>query len=505
MKLLLKIFLLLVLNCNFAFSADSYVADGEFWAVEDDSSKFVKQQLKMSALKDAMNKFFAQMELNSSVFWQILDREILSDLENRKNSVDQKIEKAREAQEFEKVLNLETEWRRYRLNYISKFLESRRLYYGFSSSGVTASMVNPQLKMAKFKVSLNRNAVKKLYFDMTKSDSNRHYQNLIISLRIEKGPSFNDVSPELNEGLGLVKKAILEKWVSWLSEEYKDVFSNILIASEVQERQLGKYIFSPPGSVNFVDMSMVKRKQEDLILKENGGEEVLSTDSSSGSELESINKAVTRSSENEMNIFKDSQWVQVKIVLSDIELDQNFKKTRIKISGGHLFADLNSREIILFDDYREDARILSYLDMNTFASELGTVLFNLPLNGFRSGKKIFTKAPQINNQAHLTIQNVTKPEDIISLSDFLNLGGNSVNLKVRSFDLTSNGARITLNYFGELENLKNKFNEWQNKKVIPKSRWQFYPQSSDLIAELVPDGVEPEEQQESQDSADGKL
>ena len=50
-------------------------------------------------------------------------------------------------------------------------------------------------------------------------------------------------------------------------------------------------------------------------------------------------------------------------------------------------------------------------------------MYNLPLSGFRDGKKIFTKAPQINNQAHLTIRNLKKPEDIISLSEFLNLRG----------------------------------------------------------------------------------
>ena len=117
-----------------------------------------------------MNKFFKQMELNSDVFWQLLDREISTDLEGKKEANNKKVESAREAQEFDKVLRLETEYRRYKLNYYSKFLESRRLYYSFSSAGITSSMVNPQLKMAKFKVSLNRTSVKKLYFDITKSE-----------------------------------------------------------------------------------------------------------------------------------------------------------------------------------------------------------------------------------------------------------------------------------------------------------------------------------------------
>ena len=57
-------------------------------------------------------------------------------------------------------------------------------------------------------------------------------------------------------------------------------------------------------------------------------------------------------------------------------------------------------------------------------------------------------------------------------------------MKVSSFDFTDAGAKITLNYFGEIDNLRNKFVEWQNKKVIPKTRWHFYSQSEELVAEF---------------------
>jgi hypothetical protein len=478
-----------------AVARDLYVAEGEFWAAEDDSSRFIKEQLKTNALKNALNNFFTQMELNSSVFWQLVDRKISSDLEGHKNVIDKKIEIAREAQKFEEVLRLETKWRQRRLNYFTKFLESKRLYISFSASAITSSMVNPQLKMSRFKVSLNRNMVKKMYFEITKSDSNRHFQNLLISFRIDiPRESF---SQELNESISLVKKAVTEKWISWLEVEYKDIFNNFIIASESQERQLSKYIFSPPGSVNLVDMSMVKNveRENELILSDvDGAEEGDQKDPSlpSVGQTEDVvfDKNKMQASENEMNTFKDSQWLQVKVRLSSLEEDKNFKRIKLSMSGGHLFFDLNSREIILSDDYIEESNIYSVTNLDSFSSSIGTGIYNLPLNGFRTGKKVFTKAPQINNQAQITVLNLKKPEQIIGLSDFLNLGGDSVNLKVSSFDIIEQGAKITLNYFGEIDNLKNKFLEWENKKVLPNKRWHFYADKGELFAELLPDVIE---------------
>ena len=497
--------LLLILFCfNSAFAKDSYVVEGEFWAAENDSNNFIKQQLKINALRGALNQFFSQMDLNSSVFWQILERRIATDLENKKNWYDKKIESARDAQKFDDVLELETKWRKYRLNYFSNYLEGRRLYLSFASAGVTSSMMNPQLKMAKFKVSLNRTTVKKLYFDITKSDSNRQYQNLLISFKVSMPFEENISSPLLSENINLIKRAVVEKWVSWFEQEYKEVFNNFIITDDVQERQLNKYIYSPPGSVNLVDMSMVKNIEEQKPDDENSDLASGPIDADNGEALKDgelpSSKTTTQNSvdsfaksNNEMNTFKDSQWLLVKIRLSDLEVDTDFKKMSLVISGGHLFFDLNSREIILSEDYNDDATIFSFQDENTYTSSIGTKLFNLPLNGFRTGKKVFTKAPQINNQAKLKILNIRHPEKILGLSDFLNLGGDSVNLKVSSFDITESGAQITVNFFGELNNLKTKFYDWENKRVLPKTRWHFFSEEDQLNVELIPELMEGEQ------------
>ena len=85
----------------------------------EDDPKFIKQQLKISALKDAMNKFFKQMELNSDVFWQLLI-EKSTDLGKKTNNKKLSLLGRKSL----KSSQLETEYRRYKLNYYSKFLES---------------------------------------------------------------------------------------------------------------------------------------------------------------------------------------------------------------------------------------------------------------------------------------------------------------------------------------------------------------------------------------------
>lgn len=483
-KILFVIFII-----NNTYAKDLYVVEGEFWAAENDSKNFIKQQLKISALKGALNQFFSQMDLNSSVFWQILERRLASDIEGKKNWYDRKIESARDSQQFEKVLELETKWRKYRLNYFSKFLESRRLYLSFASASITSSMMNPQLKMAKFKVSLNRNTVKRLYFDITKSDSNRQYQNLLVSFKISM-PNSEVASPKVfNENINLIKRAVIEKWVTWFEGEYKELFNNFILTDEAQERRLNQYIYSPPGSVNIVDMSMITTVEEEAPAENEEG----SPKETSEVISEKLPENIVKESNNEMNMFKDSQWLIVKIRISDLEVDDSFKNIGFKISGGHLFFDLNSREIILSKDYKEQTNIISYREEDTFTGTLGTKLFNLPLAGFRSGKKVFTKAPQINNQAKLKIRNIRYPEQIIGLSDFLNLGGDSVNLKVSSFDIVDEGAQITVNFFGELNNLKNKFLEWENKKVLPDTRWHFYAEEDQLNVELLQEVIDGQE------------
>jgi len=481
-------------------AGDTYVAEGEFWAAENDSKSFINQQLKTTALKNAVNSFLSKMELNSSVFWQLIERKVDTELKERREFSEKKISEARESGAFDEVLKLESEWRTYRLNYVSNLLESKRLYIGFSSSPITSSMVNPQLKLSTFKVTLNRNMVQKFYFEVTKSDSNRQFQNLLITFNLQL-PNDSSMGPmEFNESISLIQKAVNEKWLTWLESEYKEVFNNFIIASESQERQLNKYIFSPPGTVNLVDMSMVVKNQEEIIpnLESDISDDnnktsesmVMSVDGAPEKSNESNNLGGpinAQSSENEMTTFRDSQWLKINLRISDLEYDKDFKKIKFSLSGGHLFFDLNSREVIIAADYPNTDRIYSISDISSFSSSVGTHIFNLPLNSFRQGKKVFTKAPQINNQAVLTIKNLKKPEDIIGLSDFLNLGGESINLKVRSFDIVANGAKITLNYFGEPALLKKKLAEWENKKVISLGRWHFYSEENELKAELLPD------------------
>ena len=471
------------------------MAEGEFWAAENDSNSFIKQQLKTNALKNALNMFFSQMELNSSVFWQIIDKKIDTDLKDLKTSSELKISKARDAGAFDQVLKLESNWRAYKLNYIEKFLESQRLYIGFSSSTITSSMVNPQLKLATFKVTLNRNMVRKFYFEMTKSNSTRQFQNLLISFKIFLPSDENKGLIEFNEIMSLVKKAVMEKWLTWLEAEYKDNFNNFILTTDEQESQLNNYIFSPPGTINQVNLGIIGKIKQAISSDRNEvlGPSEMSEESNSEKNneapmTESPERMVSfHSSENEFNFLKDSQWLQINLIISDIEYDDNFKKMKLSLSGGHLFFDLNSREVVLSEDYPETEKTYSFEDHTSFSSSIGTNIFNLPLDGLREGKKVFVKAPQINNQAILTIRNLKKPEDIISLSDFLNLGGESVNLKVNSFEIVDSGAKITLNYFGELEHLKKKFYEWENKKVIPIGRWHFYANDGELNAELLPD------------------
>ena len=86
--------------------------------------------------------------------------------------------------------------------------------------------------------------VKKLYFEITKSDSNRQYQNLLVTFNFDVSRYNDQLFQEVNESLMLVKKAVQDKWLSWLELEFKETFNNIIIASETQEKQLSKYIFS---------------------------------------------------------------------------------------------------------------------------------------------------------------------------------------------------------------------------------------------------------------------
>ena len=109
------------------------------------------------------------------------------------------------------------------------------------------------------------------------------------------------------------------------------------------------------------------------------------------SNSEDTPQVIVKESNNEMNMFKDSQWLLVKVRISDLEVDDHFKNLGFKISGGHLFFDLNSREVILSEDYEEQTNIISYREEDSFTGSLGTKLFNLPLRGFRSVKKFLLK------------------------------------------------------------------------------------------------------------------
>lgn len=500
-----RIFIILVILFSFNSNAqDNYLAEGEFWAAEEDSGKFVKQQLKTSALKDSLNKFFNQMELNSSVFWQTLERKLDEDLEAKKNYYDRKISESREQQKFDDVLKYESKWRKVRLSYLSNYLEKKRLYLSFSSGPITSSVVNPQLRMAKFKVNLNRQMVKRLYFEVTKSNSNRKYQNLLVTFKITNGNKEIPVS-ELADNMGPIREAVLKKWVSWFEREYKDIFNNFIVTTDVHERTLNKYIFSPPGSVNEVDMSMVSEKVEEgeeSPEEANGevnvtqNEEQISAWENAETENSELASQINPPMQNEMNLFKDSQWVLIQLSIDDFEVDDVFKRMAMKLRGGQLFFDLNGREVIHSQDFDESTVKYEFENVEEFVSNFGTHLYNLPLSGFRQGKNIFTKAPQINNQAVLTIQNIQNPEQIIGISDFLNLGGSSVNLKVSNFDIVDSGAKITLNYFGDLENLKAKFSEWENKQIIPNNKWHFNSREGELsvVLENQLEGTENQDQ-----------
>jgi len=454
-KLIFFILIVLLLNLfNLSWgNTNLFVGEGEFLSVESDSRDFIKKQLKYSALKDVLNRYFEQMDLNAVVFWQIYESKITNKLENERQKYDKRLDLARKANNFEKILELETKWRLKRLSKTAQFLESKRIFQSFSILSSSESLTNPRLKFLSIKVRLNKAQLRKLFFEITKGDFERKFKNLFVSFHIkyESGQT-GDFSNELSQ----LSEAIYEKWRTWLKEKYANVFESVHLVRGKDLENLRFLIESPPGQMA---VSPVKASS---IFGGLLGEEFR---------------------EKEQLSYKNSMWLDLMINVEKLQIDMDFGIVNLTVGGGHIFFDLNGRSIVSHSDYEPKEKRV-YIEEEDLIATFGTLLFNLPLKDFRENAQSFSKIPNINNQIKLRVKNVDNLDQLFGLNEFLNLSGANLNLKSSEIRIETEDYLLDLDYYGSREEVTNKFLEWETKLVTDKKEWAINLESDPVELQL---------------------
>jgi len=229
------LFLLSIFFSVTVFSNESEVGYGRFLSNNDDSIKFVKQQLLHSVTIDLINKKLIKLNLNKELFWEKFN----SKKDEIKNT---KIEELKER--FEKRPNVLVEKERLASLKIDRsFGQLNKLLIKYSILKRSRSLTNKSLYLIKIRGVIDEKKLSRLYNQYMYEHEGNSKLSVYLFLDI-KNKDF--LWNELNTESKIVYNTLINNYKNYLKDTFPDLELDIKEITDIQ------YIKTQPSSGIFI-------------------------------------------------------------------------------------------------------------------------------------------------------------------------------------------------------------------------------------------------------------
>lgn len=381
MKTLFKLCVLL-LCMGQAVSANEYInGEGRFYAADDDSLAFVKNQLTANAFQDVISKELSQMGLDASLFWNKWNSRFEAYLQGtvdalkKKYGVEDESASAGKKNEYQKAL------RQKRLELHARYGDLSRVITSYSIKRMTRSTQVPNSRYMSLQAKVDRRLLNQIYFDFVRDGESRHFPTIYLTGKFTlEGGTWSDV------GVGVEKDftdVVLAHWKKWLSEHLSERVGAVVITDEDIENDLRENLKRPlMTSVQLAHVESEKKTQSAQALTEDTQVESAPVPSGVGNSL----------------------WLQLNFTIKKIDEDEVLSNRTFQVSGSGLLLDMKFHRPLMARDFSATSQVYSTEDLTAMSSALASYIYRLPVAELKSVPRELGRMSSGERVAEVTLE-----------------------------------------------------------------------------------------------------
>ncbi|MFX3675476.1 MAG: hypothetical protein ACN6I6_00415 [bacterium] len=394
-------------------SAQSTISgEGRFYAGDDDSLGFVKNQLHYQAVRDVITKELKSMGLDDKVFWQRYESKFGEYFQAVENQLKEKYVDASGVVPKEKKLDFEKALRAKKLEALSRYGRIQGVITSYSVKRMTRSPQNPQSRFYQIEAKTDRRSVNELYIKFTSDEADRKYTTLFVTVDfalshmtwtdtgVEVGSDFTDV--------------VRDHWRKWLENKFAGQIDEIVFTDDTMQRQLREFLLIPR------DLDFNQR-------------------------LENGDSSLTR--------YGTGLWLKISMKMDKLREDELLKKREISIDGDVLMIELRTNRSIAQSNFDPEKKLFHTEEAKSFSSSLASMVYSKPLPAFEEARRAMREISMSRQDFHLKVASLTSIQDLLDVGVLLTNKGvvHQARTEVVGFD-GSKGV-LNISFRGGRQNL----------------------------------------------------
>lgn len=443
MKFLLTISL--ILFSSFAFPQTMVSGEGRFYAADEDSLVFVKNQLHYQAVRDVITKELRTMGLDDKVFWQSYDTKFKNYFEAIEKQLKEKYANEQGEVPKDKKQDYERTLRAKRLSILANYGRLQGVITSYSVKRMTRSPQSPQSRYYQIDAKTDRRSVNELYLKFTADDADRKYTTLYVSANFALNHmTWNDTGVELGSDFTDVVK---DHWKKWLTAKFAGQIQEIVFTDEGLERKLREFLMIPR------DLAFNQRV-------ENG--------------------------DNSIAQLASSLWLKVGMNLDKLHENQLLNKREISIDGDVLLIELKTNRSISQRDLDSEKKNFHTEELKTFSSSLASMVYSKPLEAFDDARKSMSDVSQAKHNYRITVSSLSSIQDLLDVGSLLTTKGVIHQAKTEVVGFDGKSGELTITFRGGRQNLSTFLKGVTGSSVSPGKIIQVNPESpTDMTLLLI--------------------
>lgn len=406
--------------------ASNYIkGSGQFSSAEGDSLTFIKAQLLSKATKHIIDTELKAMGHDNELFWQAYNEKfdqyfepILEKLKSRMgmNVEDESTISVKKKQKYFKAL------RSKKLKLKSRYGRLDKVIKSYAIEKMSRSSQFPSSRYMKIKAIVNRKKLNKLYFKFIRTEKNRFFRNLYVSIDFDmKNITWSDFGVEVEKD---IKDVIAEHWKRWLEDNLKNIVGNIKIASSDDKNKLRERYKIPMKEISSITATTAENEKSD-------GTFMILSDSTVG-----------------------ALWLKVNIEVKGKEADSLLRIRKCEFKGDFVLIDMNNNNMLSHYDFvTQSLNVFDNKVTSSLSSRVAGLIYRLPLTKFSKFPKILSTVTNNKRFVELSVKNGESMNEIYSFRELLQDKGVTLDAGFSVSSFTKETTRGMLSYRGESSKL----------------------------------------------------
>lgn len=395
------------LVCAQALYAAAFVEGrGSFYATDDDSLGFVKEQLKHNGFVNIITKELESMGLNQDLFWQKYEEEFKTSFERVDEALKAKYQIGQPDTKQTSIDTYERLKRSKQLTMRRNFARLNRVIQSYSIKKISRSPQNPNSRNIQMEAKVDRNLLGKIYYQFVRGKRQSDYGTLYIDVEYNlKNLAFAELGVMNDKDF---TEVVNNHWLTWFSQNKPKNIANVEILSGSKKSKLQDY-FKLPYEKMISDIP---------------------------------------------ELFVNSLYLKIEINMEKIKKDDKFNRYVFAYDGGMFLQDLQNAQVLSSFQFEREIKSYPLVDKKNISSLVANYVYRMPFGQFSRLNDVIRGIPPMSNIQRVALFDYANINDVYGLMELLVNRGIKYSLKPRLESLGNGRAELVLFYDGQLTELK---------------------------------------------------